>query len=122
MVPAAGVLAAAILVAAALVTGPGCMTHERPETGKPPEGRVRVPEAASVKARREAAARDEESGKTAPAVAATAVLAVRTTGIYHRAECMVLAESAPETQVTYSSPWAAIEADQTPCSHCRPGP
>ena len=114
MVRAAGVLAAAFLVA-----GPGCITHERPETGKPPEGRIRVPGATESRSRGDPAAGAEGSG--GPTSPASSVVGVKPTGIFHREGCTVLAESAPDSRVTFASSWAANEADYTPCSHCRPG-
>lgn len=94
---------------------PGCLSHERPDAGKAPEGPVRVP----------GSTRPSKGGGgsgDAPASPTAGVIAVATSGIYHREGCTVLAESAAESRVPFATPWLALDAGHTPCGHCRPGP
>lgn len=116
--------AAVALLASAL---PGCVATTVSTSGNEPAGNVRVPETPrerELRLRRkdaeDAAAAAKEAAARPPA-AANVTASVRHHQ-FHRADCPNLAETPAADRVTFSSPYAAIDAGFSPCAHCRPGP
>lgn len=96
-------------------------------SGNEPAGNVRIPETARERELRLRRKDAEDAAAAAKEAASRPPAAATVTGSarhhqFHRADCPNLAETPAADRVTFSSPYAAIDAGFSPCAHCRPGP